>query len=376
MSQNVYSSPGPNRPQPQKIIAFALIVIAVLIIIGSGIAYFVLNQNHGGGITNNPTPTGPAGPAGPCSTNSPYGFTTIHADQKLVTLYNQLGVCWVRYQHHWRQQKQYEVGIETAPGVYNWSQVDAVVALMNKANIHIDFPIQSAPTWDMTQTCNGTPFLPGPEQMYKFAYMIAQRYDGKHGHGHIDAFEIGNEEYDNYPVLACRTANYYGPVLEAGYKAIKAANPNALIGMFGMWYHNLPHIQDFMTYLYSNGYGQYLDYMNFHYYHSGLDPAVTNNDNPSFDLQWQTMHNIAAKYGFANKPIWVTETGWADSNPQQQNQYLQYIMNESAKSQVIQKVFWYTINEPFDPKNINPGNGPLPSFQTFQAIVRERPVWN
>ena len=376
MSQNVYPSPRPNGPRPQMIIAIALIVVAVLIIAGSGIAYFVLNHDQRGGITNNTTPTTGPNHKGPCGTDSPYGFTAIHADQQLITLYNQLGVCWVRYQHHWRQQKKYEVGIETAPGVYNWSQVDSVVALMNQANIHIDFPIQSAPAWEMTQTCSGTPFLPGPDQMYKFAYLLAQRYDGKHGHGHIDAFEIGNEEYDNYSVRECRTANYYGPVLEAGYKAVKAANPQALVGMFGMWYHNLPHIQDFMTYLYSNGFGQYMDYMNFHYYHSGGDPAVTNNDDPSFDLQWQTMHNIAAKYSFGNKPIWVTETGWDDSNPQLQNQYLQYVMSASQKSHVVQKVFWFTINAPLDPKNINPKSGALPSLQTFQGIVRAQPFWN
>jgi len=371
MSQDIY--PGPHRSRSHRTLAFALSAVAVLIVIGGGIAYFVLGHTQQGGITNNLTPG--SRPAGPCNANSPYGFTTVRADQTLVTLYNQLGVCWVRYQHHWRQQKQYEVGIETAPGVYDWSQVDSVVALMNKANIHIDFAIQSAPTWEMAQSCNGTPFLPGPDQMYKFAYVLAQRYDGKHGHGRIDAFEIGNEEYDNYSVTSCRTANYYGPVLEAGYKAIKTANPTALVGMFGMWYHNLPHIQDFITYLYANGYGRYMDYMNFHYYHGGLDPAATKNDNPSFDLQWQTMHDIAAKYGFADKPIWVTETGWDDSNPQQQNQYMQYVMNEAAKSRVVQKVFWYTINEPNDAKNINPSSGPLPSFQTFEALVRQQPTW-
>jgi hypothetical protein len=50
--------------------------------------------------------------------------------------------------------------------------------------------------------------------------------------------------------------------------------------------------------------------MNYHYYNNGGDPTVTANNLASFDLWWQTMHNIATKYGFANKPIWVTETGW------------------------------------------------------------------
>jgi len=88
------------------------------------------------------------------------------------------------------------------------------------------------------------------------------------------------------------------------------------------------------------------------------------------------MHNIAEKYSFGNKPIWVTETGWDDSNPQLQNQYLQYVMSASQKSHVVQKVFWFTINAPFNPKNINPKSGALPSLQTFQGIVRAQPFWN
>jgi hypothetical protein len=268
--------------------------------------------------------------------------------------------------------------------VYNWSQVDAAIATMNAANIHVDFAIQGAPDWDLTQICSadGKHFLPGPKEMANFATLIATRYDGKHGHGYIDSFEIGNEEYDNYYVSGlgdkqpCRSASYYGPVLKAGYQAIKAANPKALVGMFGLWWHNLPHIKDFITYLYANGYGQYMDYMNFHYYHSGEDPSVTDNDNPSFDLEWQTMHDVAAHYGFGSKPIWVTETGWSGQDPQKQNQYMQYVLNESAKSGVVKKVFWFTINYGHQPDNIYPPSGPLPAFYTLQATVRQKPLWS
>src|ERR1700693_6364412 len=60
-----------------------------------------------------PAPTVPgspgAGSGGPCTPSSPYGFTTIHADSQLVSVYRQLDVCWVRYQYHWSK-------IETAAG--------------------------------------------------------------------------------------------------------------------------------------------------------------------------------------------------------------------------------------------------------------------
>lgn len=378
-----------NNRQPTSPIRFLLSILAVGLLLGVAIfaiSYFVLFKQQATVVpTATPTTTvvSNPGPGGPCNTESPYGFTTIHADPQLVTFYKQLNVCWVRYQYHWGKQGN-KPGIETAPGVYNWGPVDAAIATMNAAHIHVDFAIQSAPTWDLTQVCSadGQHFLPGPDELAKFATLLATRYDGKHGHGYIDSYEIGNEEYDNHfvPGLGnnqpCRSASYYAPVLKAGYQAIKAANPNALVGMFGLWWHYLPHIKDFTTYLFANGYGKYMDYMNFHYYHSSGDPSVTMGDDPSFDVEWQTMHNIATQYGFANKPIWITETGWPDANAPAQNQYLQYVMTEAAKSHVIQKVFWFTIDYGHQADNIYPDGGtPLPAFYTYQALVRRMPQW-
>ncbi|MDQ6660598.1 MAG: hypothetical protein M3Z24_06495, partial [Chloroflexota bacterium] len=350
------------------------------------------------GINNQGTrAANPPGRGGACF-DSPYGFTTVHADSQLVSYYKQLNVCWVRYQFHWAKGSGQKPGIESAPGKYDWSQLDPAITTLNAAGIHIDFAIQDAPDWERSQICaaTGQHFLPGPTEMKNFAQLIASRYNGNNGHGYIDAFEIGNEEFDNYYVKntpsseSCRSANYYGDVLKAGYQAIKAANPKALVGMFGMWWHNLPHIKDYMTYLFSHGYGQYMDYMNFHYYHSGEDPSVTDGDNPSFDLQWQTMHSVAAQYGFGTKPIWVTETGWStDANPNAkagvsdhavsvttQANYMQYILNESAKSGVVTKVFWFTINSPNEAHNIYLPNGsPLPAVQVLTSMIRQKVAW-
>ena len=387
MNQNQYPGPALNRNWARK--ALIILSVAALLGISAAAAFFVVHS-RGGGQGNLATITpftgtapGGTGNSGRCTSGSPYGFTTIHADQQLVTLYKQLNVCWVRYQYHWDK-------IEQSPGVYDWSQVDAAIQTMNAAGIHVDFAIQKVPDFHKTQSCLGVPFLAGPVEMRQFATLIATRYDGKHGHGLIDAFEIGNEEYDNYYIkgnsqsLACRDARYYGPVLEAGYQAIKAANPRALVGMFGMWYRNTDHIKTFMSDLFANGYGAYMDYMNFHFY-SESDPTVTNGNAPSFDGWWQMMHSIASQYGYPNKPIWVTEIGWPTTgkgagdtgfiSPQAQAQYLQFIMNDAAQSGVIKKVFWFTINYGHQSDNIYPPAGPLPAFQTYQAIVQRMPLW-
>ena len=386
-----------QRPPRRRRATLPLIIalVALLLIVGLGVfalvAFGPLKGVITPGGTATPTVSGTSifngspspGPAGPCTSNSPYGFTTIYADAGLVSVYKQLDVCWVRYQYHWDK-------IETSPGVYNWSAVDAAIATMNQAGIHVDFAIQSAPAFRKTVDCFGTPYLAGPAEMATFATLIATRYDGKHGHGTIDSFEIGNEEYDNHYVGSaaasevCRSAITYGPILKAGYQAIKAANPEATVGMFGQWLQNIDHIRKFFTDLFSHGYGPYMDYLNFHFYNSGRDPSVSHNQVPSFNEWWQTIHSIATQYGFASKPIWVTEVGWATHpnqnestavTPQQQAQYMQYIMTQAIQSGVIQKVFWFTINYHMQADSIYPPNGPLPAYFTFQNIVRQRPLW-
>ncbi|MEO8954241.1 MAG: hypothetical protein ABI396_03200, partial [Ktedonobacteraceae bacterium] len=117
-----------NRPTgPTVPLRLALTIIILVLLLGVAvfsIFYFVVFKQPG--TTTGPTATATAtpggsntqvvGPSGPCIANSPYGFTTIHADSSLVTVYKQLNVCWVRYQYHWSK-------IETSPGVYDWSQV-------------------------------------------------------------------------------------------------------------------------------------------------------------------------------------------------------------------------------------------------------------
>ena len=392
MEGNRFPGQFPNQPNQSRsrIGLWLLIILAIAIIVGVsvfGFIYYGPFNNSQRGVSPTSVPTignHTSSQGGPCTANSPYGFTTIHADQQLVDLYKQLNVCWVRYQYHWDK-------IEKQQGIYDWSQVDASIASMNAAGIHVDFAIQYAPKWDLVQSCFGVPYLTGPTQMAQFATAIATRYDGKHGHGKIDSFEIGNEEYDQHftgdaaTSEQCRKASNYGPVLKAGYQAIKAVSPDVTVGMFGQWLRNINHINTFFTDLFTGGYGSYMDYMNFHFYNGGQDPSQSYGNVPSFNLWWQTIHDTAAKYGFANKPIWVTEVGWPThptSHPEQpvapavQAQYLQYIMDQASKSKVVQKVFWFTINYGNQGDNIYPPSGPLPAFETFKSIVQQQPTWN
>lgn len=309
---------------------------------------------HSGG-----TDKSKSGPGG-CLPGSPYGFTTIHADAQLVSAYSALKVCWVRLQIH-------ESDLQTAAGGYDWSRVDAAVSLLNAAGIHIDFPIQC-----FGGSCFSNPTLPTVAQLAQYAGALASRYDGRHGHGLIEAFEIGNEEYDFFPPAV------YGPLLKAGYQAIKAVYPSALVGMYGIYRSFLPHIQAVLGTLVSGGYANYFDFANFHYYAHGGDPHLSTADHPSFDAEWQAVHALLPA-----KPIWVTEVGWTTTPlpgiqsvpPQTQASYLVYVTRQAADSGVVQRIFWFTLDYGTQGDSIDPPTGPQPAYWLLQAFIQQRPTW-
>src|SRR5206468_10279900 len=132
---------------------------------------------------------------------NPYGFSVWGYQSRIAAS----GVKWARVQRDWST-------IETSPGVYSWNGMDSDVARANAAGVRITVPIQDAPAFRKTQVCNGVNLFPGPSEMSSFAAIIAARYHGNNGHGYVDSFEIGNEEYDGYwggswaNTLPCRAA--------------------------------------------------------------------------------------------------------------------------------------------------------------------------
>jgi hypothetical protein len=321
--------------------------------------------------------------------SSPYGFTVLDDfTAQTVARLKQLGVSWIRYQHNWYD-------IEPQRDQFDWRLLDAAVSLANANHIHITFPIQGAPRWALQQMCLGSRFLPAPSDVAHFAAALAYRYNGTLGHGYIAAYEVGNEEYDimlldnenaNLHIsLPCRAPNFYGPVLKAAYQVIKKASPRAPVGMFGLWWENKNHITYFMHWLYTNGFGAFFDFANFHYYVCKERPDSSSPTRPSFQQEWQFIHSIMAKYHDSRKPIWVTEIGWPTNSvwqhpscvvsPYDQALYIEYVLKAAMQSHVIKKVFWYTIDRGDDGMSLTQTRGLLPGFYTFKRFVRRYSYW-
>jgi hypothetical protein len=368
------------------------------------VSFTAILVSCGGSSNPPPTPTPTGGPNGRLipgtvqpSQTGPYGFTILREfTPEIAAQLKQVGVTWVRFQLDWAK-------IEPQPGQFDWSTLDNVVSLVNSNGFKLDFPLQKAPEWAKSQTCGGKPLLPGAAEMTRYATAVAQRYNGRNGHGFMNSIEIGNEEFDDHlpPIKkiidkSCPGMNILpiaGADLKAGYQAVKSQSPQTLVGMFAIWWANTLHIQNYMQFLYQNNYGTYFDYANFHYYPcvgnqdvpGPGDPAVTVGDRPSFTLAWQTIRNVMVKYGDSGKPIWLTETGWPTGSiahpercvvsPQQQAQNMSVVLNAAYNSRVIQEIFWYTLNPKDKDSSILQASGPLPAYYTIQQFVRQHPGW-
>ena len=159
---------------------------------------------------------------------------------------------------------------------------------------------------------------PDPQSTANFAQATATRYNGQNGFGTIQAFEIGNEEYDSQNtngtsanIYADRAATYYINVLPVVSPAIRAANPNAIIGMCAIWWSQLPHVSNFLTAIYtaSPTMKNQFDYVNFHYYpfESGSSDMVDvdrwcygaqpQSTIPSFTQEWQALQSVMVANG-------------------------------------------------------------------------------
>lgn len=97
-------------------------------------------------------------------------------------------------------------------------------------------------------------------------------------------------------------------------------------------------------------------------------------------------------YGYGNKPIWFTETGWATKDrtytvtPAQQSQYENEELDlaRTQTSDVVSKVFFYTMDENCDAMSITQNiNGTpcssdpptLPAYGMLTSYIASHPTW-
>jgi polysaccharide biosynthesis protein PslG len=315
--------------------------------------------------------------------DNPYGVTIFNSSSTRLPLaqtipdMQALGLAWLRYQIPWSS-------IESPQGTYIWTSLDAIVAACNTAGINITFPLQFPPTWGQ----DGTTGLPTPSAMATFATQVATRYNGTGAYGHLDAIEVGNEEFDS----STYNNTTYPPVVQAVVPAIKAAGFTGKIGCAAILGEgSVSHILNWIQVLYDGYVAQLLDYYTIHYYTGAENPAQSHSFLTA-DQAFLAIQQALIANNDAGKIVWMTEFGYAvntsgghsSSNiisSSLQEQYYQYICTAAVNSSVIKKIFFYTMDSGSansDGESITQGIAPnetfLPAFWWLKSYIAAHPT--
>ena len=251
-----------------------------------------------------------------------YYFSQAGKDQT-VGVVKEAGFTWIKHQVEWD-------AIETAPGQFDWSELDAIVNTASNNGLRVMLSVQHAPDFYRTATSGLTPGDPGTYRTFMQA--LAARYAGK-----VQAYEIWNEENLAREMGAGNIdPSSYLPLLEAGYAGVKAGDPSALglLGAPSPTGANIPgQSMDDLAYLqqlYALNNGEvknFYDALSAHPSGFSNPPSCTpatpqcslsggfNTDDSFFAFtRVSEYHDLMNQQGEGNKKIWFTEFGYC-SNP-------------------------------------------------------------
>jgi hypothetical protein len=238
---------------------------------------------------------------------------TLRADDRSLALAGAAGFDTVVQVFAWRE-------IEPTRGQFHWEVTDQVVAGAEYYRLDLVVRLDQHPAWvsDVQPPLNAPPEALGDYQ--HFVERVAWRYRGR-----IRAYIIWNE-----PNLALEWGGHapdpadYARLLRAGYQAVKAGDPDALVIAAGLAPTNgdgerAMDERTFLRGMYQAGAAPYFDVLGAHPYGFGLPPDAPESVNDGLVFaRLEDLRAIMLEQGDGDKPVWITEMGWTVDPPPDQ----------------------------------------------------------
>ena len=224
-----------------------------------------------------------------------------------------------------------------------------------------------------------------PRRAAAFAWFA--RWAARHFRGRVKAWEIWNEP--NVPEFWQGSTRRYVRLLRAAYRAIKAGDRRARV-VFGGTVHNDDR---FLAAAYQAGARGAFDVMATHPY-QGVGDAPPEAADTGGDWWLLThvpaVHDLMARHGDGNKPIWFTEFGWSvhantpgmpawqrGVSAEEQAAYLtRAVALVQARYPYVERAFWYKEAARSDEDELESGYGllrtdlsPRPAYLALKALL-------
>jgi len=278
--------------------------------------------------------------------------------------------------------------VEGQKGKRDWSYTDKFVDLLTKNGFEIICCFCTTPEWTSglsqeekelfhKRGCGNLIGVVAPKEEYydifeDFAEETARRYKDK-----IKYYEFWNEpdgmgmpfieKDENGKPKDIRFGGdpkVYTELLKRVYRGLKRGNPNCLVSVGG-----LESRTAFLKGIYENGGKDYFDAVAIHPY-----------SEDGIRTQWiDEIRDLMVKMGDGDKPIWITEYGWATNDWEKQANLLRKSFAEIKKRPYIKIATFHTLNDwrgnEADPNSLIPMGlltydlRPKPAYWEFKRIA-------
>ncbi|MFN0248330.1 MAG: glycosyl hydrolase [Kofleriaceae bacterium] len=251
---------------------------------------------------------------------SPFGLDTHLAGDDLIESFASIGIRWHRIDIDWDH-------VETAKGVFDWTDVDRVVAIAERLGLSVFGSISYTPGWASGGANRALP--PRDRSDYTdFVREVVRRYRGR-----IACLGVWNEPNLTQFWAGTRT-QYLEDILVPGLTVIRWEAPEMVtcgpdLSSAGNERANwLVPILDAAAPL--------LDVITHHQYDGGDTVAGRASE-------IELLRDTLAANGQAGKPIWITEIGWSrnDVTEAEQAMLLRGVMAAMKTRPFWTKTFWY-----------------------------------
>ncbi|HEV3103925.1 MAG TPA: cellulase family glycosylhydrolase [Candidatus Dormibacteraeota bacterium] len=240
---------------------------------------------------------------------NPNPATTINTELNLM---RSLKVAVVRIEFPWYQ-------MEPSQGHYDWSRSDMIVNAANAYGVQLQPIIVYTPPWAAAAPTN----LPTPAQFGSFVGAIVGRY-----HGTVHYWEMWNEPNYGFNgggyLWPAAVSDYVNDILNPGYAAAHAADPNAKV-MFGG--PSSPDLSWLGTVISTGNF----DIAAFHDYGNPIGDSAG-------------VEGVLQQYGKGNKPLWVGEYGTQENSINDVNQQ-SLMRNVLTSNSAVSMALWYNLRD-------------------------------
>ena len=305
--------------------------------------------------------------------------TTIRTIREEVKSIQELGAGTIRVPLDWQL-------VKIQPGEYDWSSSDRLVNVAQTRHVEVLFTIHTLfkPVKPKRpRQIRGPIYEISPErfdrkELVYFFGALAGRYRGRGVN-----YEIENEV--NEGTLWGGTLAQYLELLQAGYEAIKKADPNAKVlpaaMRCGILQNSPSGWAGERAWKWHDGWlkpilsSKKFDVVNVHNYYF---PSEITANGLTFRSYLQHIQDLMKESGLRDRPIWITETGFVsvpantsgridDGSYDKQARWLTEAYEQALESGV-EKVFWSILCDRKEPY--------LGSMGLVDANGDPRPAWN